>query len=171
MGGGARTVVACVKAPSAQRGPALQIRPANATDVDLIHGIEVASFSDPWKREGFRDLILGGSATVVVAEADGAVVGFAVTYAAADEAEIANVAVVDAARRRGIGRTLLDWVIAAVVRGGAKTVFLEVRDANVAARTLYAACGFAEVARRRHYYRDPVEDAIVMRLKIPAALR
>jgi ribosomal-protein-alanine N-acetyltransferase len=160
-----------MKAPATAR-TAYQtyIREARAADLEAIHAIEVASFSDPWKREGFRDLILGGNATVVVAEADGVVVGFAVSYAAADEAEIANVAVTDVARRRGVGRTLVDWVIAGAVRGGARAVFLEVRDANVAARALYAVLGFAEVARRRGYYRNPVEDAIVMRLDVPNAL-
>lgn len=146
---------------------AFTIRPASATDVDAIHSIEVASFADPWKRDGFRDLILAGNATVVVAEiAATGVVGFAVSYAAADEAEIANVAVSNSARRAGIGRALVDHVIAAALKGGAATVFLEVRDSNAAARALYIALGFAELARRTAYYSNPREDAVVMRLDI-----
>ena len=170
MGGRARAVALGMKSPHAPAARAVHIRAARAADVDLIHAIEVAAFSDPWKREGFRDLILGGNASVVVAESEGAVVGFAVTYAAADEAEIANVAVAAAVRRRRLGRALVVSVITDAVRRGAKAVFLEVREANVAARTLYAALGFAEVARRKAYYRDPVEDAIVMRLDNPDAL-
>ena len=81
----------------------VQLRAALADDVDAIHAIEVASFGDPWKRDGFRDLILGGNATVVVAESGSGILGFAVSYAAADEAEIANVAVATFARRGGIG--------------------------------------------------------------------
>jgi ribosomal-protein-alanine N-acetyltransferase len=140
------------------------IRSAHAGDLDAIHAIEVASFSDPWKREGFRDLMLGGSAAVVVAESDGELVGFAVTYVAAGEAEIANVAVAKDARRRGVGRALVDFVISAASAAGATVVFLEVRESNAAARALYAMRGFMEVSRRKQYYEHPREDAVVMRL-------
>ena len=71
---------------------AVRIRPAGAADLDAVHAIEVASFADPWRREGFRDLVLGGAGRLVVAEAADGIVGFAVSYHAADEAEIANVA-------------------------------------------------------------------------------
>ena len=146
----------------------LRIRPAAAADLDAVHAIEVASFADPWRREGFRDLMLGGAGRLVVAEADDGVVGFAVSYHAADEAEIANVAVAPAARRRGIGRALVDAVIAAAEAGGKRQVFLEVRASNAAAQALYAARGFAPVGRRAAYYRQPVEDAVVMRLDVVA---
>jgi len=146
----------------------VQLRAALADDVDAIHAIEVASFGDPWKRDGFRDLILGGNATVVVAESGSGILGFAVSYAAADEAEIANVAVATFARRGGIGRTLVGHVVAKAGRAGARMVFLEVRESNVAARALYTALGFAELARRAAYYNNPREDAVVMRLDVPA---
>ena len=144
----------------------VRIRPARADDIDLIHAIEVASFSDPWRRDGFRDLVLAGTATVVVAEHDGGVVGFAVSYGAADEAEIANVAVASTARRQGIGSVLVAWLIERARASGAAVVFLEVRDSNAAGRALYARFGFAEVSRRRAYYRKPCEDAVVMRLDL-----
>lgn len=159
MGGGARAAALAVTAPAGVR-----IRQARVDDLDAIHAIETASFSDPWRREGFRDLILGANASVVVAEAASAVAGYAVTYAAADEAEIANVAVAAGARRRGIGRALVDFAISAAVAGGARVVFLEVRASNAAALALYGARGFNEVSRRLAYYRNPREDAVVMRL-------
>ena len=148
----------------------VQVRPARADDLDAIHAIEVGSFSDPWKRDGFRDLILGGHATVVVAELGEEVVGFAITYAAADEGEIANVAVADHVRRRGIGRALVDFVLATMIARGVRNVFLEVRESNVAARALYVARGLGERWRRPAYYRNPREDAVVMRLAVPDAL-
>lgn len=146
----------------------VRIRPAAAADLDAVHAIEVASFADPWRREGFRDLILGGAGRLVVAEQDGTIAGFAVTYQAADEAEIANVAVTPSARRCGIGRALVDAVIADVVGAGARAVFLEVRASNDAAQALYRARGFTAVGRRSAYYRQPVEDAVVMRLDVAA---
>ena len=147
-----------------------RIRPARAEDVDAIHSIEVASFADPWRRDGFRDLVLGGNATVVVAESGKTIVGFAVSYAAADEAEIANVAVSRTVRRSGIGRALVEHVIAAASQAGATMVFLEVRESNVAARALYGARGFIELSRRPAYYSNPREDAVVMRLDVVNAV-
>ena len=165
MGGGARTAAAGLMPDVAVR-----IRPAVAQDLDAIHSIEMSSFAVPWKRDGFRELILGGTATVVVAESDNGIAGFAVSYVAADEAEIANVAVAKTARRAGTGRALVDHVIADAQRRGAAMVFLEVRESNVAARALYAARGFVELARRAAYYENPREDAVVMRLDIVNAV-
>ncbi len=163
MGGGAWA--------AAQRvtDAAVPIRAARAADVDAIHAIEVASFGDPWKRVGFRDLILAGAATVVVAtDTSDAPIGFGILVSAADEAEIANVAVAPAARRRGVGAALVDHLLAAAERAGAAAIYLEVRESNAAARALYHHKGFCDVSRRRGYYRLPDEDAIVMRRPAPA---
>ena len=165
MGGGAWAAVTGLIGVKA-----IQMRPARAEDIDAIHAIEVASFSDPWKRHGFRDLILAGNAIVVVAEQANTIVGFAVSYSGADEAEIANVAVAMSARRTGIGRALVEHVISASSAIGATRVFLEVRESNVAARALYGARGFVELSRRRAYYTDPREDAVVMRLDLSHAV-
>ena len=156
MGGGAR--------PSAGVTRTVTVRRATATDLDAVHAIEVASFSLPWSRSSLRDLSLGDSTVLVVAvDADGDVVGFAVYIVAADEAELANLAVAPAARRAGVAAQLVDEVLARADAAGARQVFLEVRESNAAARALYARCGFHEVGRRRAYYRAPDEDALVLR--------
>jgi ribosomal-protein-alanine N-acetyltransferase len=160
MGGGARAAAAGVKTASP-----VSIRRARVADVDAIHAIELASFSDPWSRVSFRDSILGDRGLIVVAfDGAQAVVGFAMLIAAADEAEVANLAVVKAERRRGVGAALLDHLMTAAKSGGAATLHLEVRASNTAAQALYASRGFAEVSRRKAYYERPVEDAVVMRL-------
>ena len=144
--------------------PALTLRAARVADLEAIHAIEVASFSDPWSRSSLRDTILGGTAAVVVAaDAMGSVVGFGVLLVAADEAEIANVAVAEAERRRGVGAALVDHLIGEAARRGGRSIHLEVRESNAAARALYATRGFSEVARRRQYYRKPDEDAVILR--------
>jgi len=104
-----------------------------------------------------------------VAIEDGRAVGYVLARQAADEAEILNLGVAPAARRRGIGRALVREGLAALAARGAEQVFLEVRESNAAARALYAEFGFAEVGRRRGYYRRPTEDAIVLRAAISAA--
>jgi ribosomal protein S18 acetylase RimI-like enzyme len=77
------------------------------------------------------------------------------------EREILSVAVDPANRRRGIGRALVDAELAAAPKG--TTWFLEVRESNLAAISLYTAVGFTPAGRRPEYYRDPAEAAIVMR--------
>jgi ribosomal-protein-alanine N-acetyltransferase len=88
--------------------------------------------------------------------------GMVLARVAADEADILTLAVAPAARRRGLGRTLLLAAMEEAGRRGAKTMFLEVGVDNTAARALYAACGFAQVGRRRGYYSGG-GDALVLR--------
>ena len=99
---------------------------------------------------------------------EGGVVGYVVAWLVVDEAEVANIAVASEARGLGVGARLLDDALDAARRHGATTVYLEVRDSNAAARALYASRGFQQIGRRRHYYRKPVEDALVMRRELDA---
>lgn len=89
--------------------------------------------------------------------------GYVVALDAADEGEILNLAVAPAGRRRGLGRALVEEILEVLAGRGVRSVYLEVRESNAPARALYAAHGFREVGRRSHYYRRPVEDAIVLR--------
>ena len=143
------------------------VRSASAHDIDRIAAIEKSAFSDPWSAASFRSL-LGGHAvhfSVAVDDAD-SVLGYLVMWVAGGEAEIANLAVDSAARRRHIGSALLDHAIGVARAGRAEAIFLEVRESNAAARAIYAAHGFASVGRRSNYYRRPVEDALVLRLSL-----
>jgi ribosomal-protein-alanine acetyltransferase len=87
---------------------------------------------------------------------------------AADEGEILNLAVAPAARRRGLGRLLVERALAHLVEAGARAAYLEVRQSNSAARRLYGKLGFQEVGTRVAYYRRPTEDAVVLRAAISA---
>jgi len=100
-----------------------------------------------------------------VAEGDGTL-GYVIAHRAADEAEILNLAVVPEGRRRGIGRALVAALLEALARDGAKAVFLEVRASNTAAHALYRQFRFLPVGRRSRYYRNPTEDAVILRAAI-----
>jgi ribosomal-protein-alanine N-acetyltransferase len=145
------------------RRPGGGVRAAAPNDLDAIAAIERASFADPWSRRSFAALVSQPGVCFLVIERDGAVAGYAVAYHAADEAELANLAVASGARRQGMGRTLLDAVVEAVRCCGAAEIWLEVRASNEPARTLYRRYGFQEAGVRSRYYDHPVEDAIVMR--------
>src|SRR5881296_184271 len=155
--------------PSGRRVTAARyrIRPARAADVADVVAIERATFSDPWSANDFEECIASG-VPFLVAEQRGAVLGYAIAHWAADEAEILNVGVAPAYRRQGVGRALVERMLAALHDHGARVVYLEVRESNVIARRLYESLGFTEVARRACYYRRPVEDAVILRAAIPA---
>jgi ribosomal-protein-alanine N-acetyltransferase len=127
-----------------------------------VHAIEQRVFADPWSTQDFRDCV--SFALFLVAEEQRQIAGYVVALDAADEGEILNLAVAEGGRRRGLGRALVEAMIAALSERGVRQVFLEVRESNAAARALYATFGFKDVGRRKAYYRRPVEDAIVLRL-------
>lgn len=90
------------------------------------------------------------------------VLGFIAARSTLDEVHINNVAVLPSFRRRGIGLALLERVLMDGARMGARKAILEVRAGNAAAQALYGRQGFEVVGRRRDYYADPPEDALVM---------
>lgn len=157
---------------STMTAPALSIRLATRRDLPAMLAIEHASFSDPWSEEAFSTVLALEHMRVFVAEqgeADAAagtparrLVGYVVALAAGVEADIADLAVATDVRRRGIGRMLLERIIAKLGDEGVRSVYLEVRESNRAARAMYEAAGFAGVGVRRRYYRQPVEDALVL---------
>ena len=124
-------------------------------------------FSDPWSANDFTECVASG-VPFLVAERRGVVAGYVVAHSAADEGEILNLGVAPTHRRQGIGRALVERVLQELAGLGVRTVYLEVRASNASARRLYESLGFGEVARRAHYYRRPVEDAVVLRAAIAA---
>ena len=140
------------------------IRCAALEDVPAILAIEEQTPNAAhWTPEQYNKLLNAGA--VLVAEEAGKLRGFACAKAVADEWEIENVAVADAFLRRGIAGQLLRQLIQFARNDAATAILLEVRESNGPARRLYEKCGFLEVGRRRAYYRDPVEDAILYALR------
>lgn len=153
----------------------VRIRPLTAQDVAPVAAIEAASFSDPWPETAFSQLLPQAHVRMHVAvEASDAasadmVVGYCVLLLAADEGEIANIATAPRARGQGVAGRLLDHALATAMANGAQAVFLEVRESNVPARRLYASRQFVPVGRRRGYYTQPREDALLLRHTAPSA--
>ena len=135
-----------------------------------VHAIELLVFADPWSLRDFGDCV-SSDATFLVAETAEGVSGYLVAIDAADEGEILNLAVAPGGRRQGVGRALVAEALERLAERGVHQAYLEVRESNAAARTLYAAHGFREVGRRSRYYRRPVEDAVILRAAIVAAER
>ena len=144
-----------------------RLRRATLADIGQIVEIERDSFSDPWSGAAFRTALAEERMLFLVAEEDsGALVGYVVAWSTVDEAELANLAVARSARGEGIGKILVDAALKFGGERGCACMYLEVRESNHAARAVYAARGFEQVGRRKRYYRDPVEDALVMRARL-----
>lgn len=147
------------------------LRPVEERDLTAISRIERGSFADPWTEEAFRRLIDVEPAIFLVAECDpdSTVAGYVAAFSVGEDGEILNVAVTPEFRGRGLAGQMLDAVLIELGARGVRTAFLEVRESNEAARGLYGSRGFAEIGRRRGYYRRPVEDALVMRRVLDVA--
>jgi ribosomal-protein-alanine N-acetyltransferase len=132
-------------------------------DLDDVLAIERVSFSMPWSRGAFLyEMQQNRAARCWVMREDGRAIGYLCLWEIADEIHITNVAVQPESRRRGIARTLLGGMLDDARRRGARLVVLEVRPSNRQALGLYEGFGFRVVGRRRGYYYDTGEDALVM---------
>ena len=147
----------------------LLVRPATSDDVPAMIKLEKHAVTAAHWSAGHYEKLLSGSGpprTALVIEEDGSLQGFLVARDLGTEWEIENIAIAGPARRRGLGTRLLGEFLDRVRHGGARAVFLEVRESNLAARTLYEKWAFEESSRRKHYYQDPPEDAVIYRLNL-----
>jgi ribosomal-protein-alanine N-acetyltransferase len=103
---------------------------------------------------------------IVAASPTRDVAGFVIARCADDEWEIENIVVGPEFQRQGVGGALIRELLRNVRQVAARSVLLEVRESNSAARTLYAKAGFKEEGRRRRYYTQPDEDAVLLRLTL-----
>ena len=126
-----------------------------------VASIEEMSFSLPWSLESL-ELMLTEQASALVALEDGRVLGYVGMMCVLDEGQIINVAVHPDARRRGVGRSLMQAAQAYAKERGIVFLSLEVRESNIAARSLYSSLGWEEQGIRKGFYSHPVENACVM---------
>jgi len=150
------------------------VRPAVAADLPRL--IEIASHSETashWNPAEYQKLFTqetgasetGQKRTALVVEQNGQLAGFMIGRQVGKEWEIENIAVTGSAQRSGLGTLLLSEFLRLVRDRGGETVFLEVRESNSAARALYRKLGFVEAGRRRQYYENPPEDALILKFK------
>ena len=141
------------------------IRKMTLEDMPAVIELDQISFSLPWPERSFRfELTDNPASRCWVAELDGKVVGMIVVWLIVDEAHVATLATHPEFRRQGIGQRLLSHALRDLIQEGARRSFLEVRESNLAAQEMYRKFGYEETGRRRRYYRDNDEDAILMNL-------
>jgi len=137
-------------------------------DIPALAALEPALFADDrWSEQTWWAELAGRPRRCyVVAEQDGAVVGYAGVDRHGEVADVMTIAVAPAAQGQGMGSLLLAWLIDAARSGGAEHLMLEVRADNLAAQRLYSKTGFAMLSVRRRYYQPGDVDAHIMRLHL-----
>ncbi len=146
----------------------VQVRFFSKDDLNAILEIQYACKGiAAWRAQDYEQLAADPRGMLLVAVCEDRmlpeIVGFSALYRIDGEAELWNIAVAPACRRRGIARALLHEAFARLANAGAAhRVFLEVRESNLAATELYHSLGFVPLSRRKDYYQHPKEDALVL---------
>jgi ribosomal-protein-alanine N-acetyltransferase len=135
-------------------------------DIEEVVGIERASCTQPWSESLFFNEIQNPRSTPRVVRKEGKVAGYLCASVIMDEGHILNLAVHPRMRRTGVASLLIGDAIGRLREGGCRFLFLEVRDSNKTAREIYEKYGFKTIGIRKNYYVSPVEDAVVMVLRL-----
>ena len=156
-----------------------QVAIRHATEEDIPDILRLARSSESaaqWSEQQYRALILGGeSATSTLALVAGSsenspILGFLIARHVDREWELENIVVSTEVRRNGIGKHLCERLLGEAQQRNGEVVFLEVRESNIAARALYKKLGFRETGRRKSYYNNPLEDAVVCCKTLPSSV-
>lgn len=148
-------------------GPCWTIRRASAAEIPAIVALEAEGFARPWHAAIYGEEIGRAGAWTLVAEGEGgAIVGFVCAWKVLDACHLLRIASRGELRGRGIGRALVEHLAGLARAAGCVHVELEVASQNAPAIRLYERCGFEVVGRRPRYYRDPVDDALLMNLPL-----
>lgn len=141
----------------------MEIRMMKKEDILQLAELEKRCFSDPWSVSAFEyELKNPLSVWLIAAEGD-QVAGYVGSQTVIDESDMMNIAVAPAYRRQGIAEKLISMLIVQLKERGSNSLTLEVRASNIPAIGLYQKLGFTQVGRRPNYYRNPKEDALILR--------
>lgn len=141
----------------------IKIVSMDCSHVAAVAALEKTCFSDPWSENSIASELKNPLSLWLVALADSKVVGYVGSQSVMGESDMMNVAVDPDYRRMGIAYRLIETLISALAEKDNHSLALEVRASNTPAIALYGKMGFTEVGRRRNYYRNPREDALILR--------
>ena len=137
----------------------------NPGHVAQVAGLETICFHDPWSEQSIAGELKNELALWLVAVEDDSVIGYVGSQTVLGWTDIMNVAVHPDHRRRGVAEALIRALMERLKQMKCECLTLEVRVSNAGAIALYEKLGFTEVGRRKNYYRNPREDALILRLE------
>lgn len=158
----------------------IRIRPMEQKDLAAVAALEAEIFTDAWSLPLWKETLNSGRYDCQVLEPDpsenspesaGLLFGYFCGQVILDEGEIHRIAIRPDLRQRGYGQILLTDFLARAEQAGVKTFLLEVRAGNEPAIALYTKNGFARIALRKSYYKNPKEDAFILQMKTRSSLR
>ena len=135
----------------------------NAGHIQQIAELEKLCFNDPWSENSISSELNNRLSLWLVALDNDVVVGYVGSQTVLGETDMMNIAVHPDCRKQGIGTKLILALIDALTKRESHSLMLEVRSSNLPAISVYSSLGFSEVGRRKNYYRNPKEDALIMR--------
>ena len=141
----------------------MMITEMNASHVPQVAALEKICFVDPWSEMSIASELQSLWSYWLVALEEDRVVGYVGSQSSIDEADIMNVAVHPDFRRRGVAEARIIRLVSDLKERGIHALLLEVRVSNTPAITLYEKLGFSQVGRRKNYYHNPKEDALILR--------
>lgn len=142
------------------------IRNMGPDDLDEIMEIEKLSFTSPWTKRLFEETLASPIATSFVIKKGSETIGYIMIYSVTDEAHILNIAVHPDYRCRGYASALIQYALDYFGKSYIHEFFLEVREGNMVAIRLYQRFGFEKIGKRKRYYPETNEDALVMCLSV-----
>lgn len=145
----------------------VQIVRMTKEEISAVAKMEQEIFTDAWSAKGIEETFDSRQGEILVAMEDGKVIGYGILYCAAVEGELVRIAVSEESRSKGVGHRLLEAIFHSCRMQGVERLFLEVRESNEIARAFYEHHGFIVDGRRRRFYQNPEEDAILMSCLIP----
>lgn len=141
----------------------INIIPMNESHVFQVAELEKLCFADPWSERSVASELKNPYSMWFVACEGDRVAGYVGSQSAIDEADMMNLAVHPDYRRKGVAQELVTALCDGLTQKGIRCLLLEVRASNEPAKTLYERMGFVQVGRRPNYYRNPKEDALILR--------
>ena len=141
----------------------MRIESMNSSHVAQIALLEKICFSDPWSEKSIASELDNKLAFWLVAVEGDTVAGYIGSQTVMDETDMMNVAVHPDFRRQGIAEALITGLVEHLKTIGSHCLTLEVRASNAPAIALYEKLGFSKIGRRKNYYRNPREDALILR--------
>ena len=141
----------------------MKILELSGEHVTQVAALERLCFADPWSEKSIASELNNPLALWLVAVEEEKVVGYIGSQTVPDESDMMNVAVHPDHRRRGIAEALVTALCDALKERGSVSLTLEVRSSNEPAKALYEKLGFGLAGRRPNYYRNPKEDALILR--------
>ena len=128
-----------------------------------VAALEAVCFSDPWSEKSVASELENPLSLWLVAVEGEVVIGYVGSQTVLGETDMMNVAVAPDRRRQGIAEALVEGLVARLKEMRSRCLTLEVRASNIPARTLYEKLGFQQIGLRKNYYRNPREDACILR--------